>query len=58
MKAAAKSWLPYLDLMLSLQVSKERYAAPDGWETIPFFHAVYHPMPLLWQLFLADHAAL
>jgi hypothetical protein len=28
--------------MLSLQVSRERYAAPDGWETIPFFHAVYH----------------
>jgi hypothetical protein len=29
--------------MLSLQVSRERYAAPDGWDTIPFFHAVYHP---------------
>jgi hypothetical protein len=33
--------------MLSLQVSKERYAAPDGWETIPFFHAVYHPYAIL-----------
>ena len=29
--------------MLSLQVSRERYMAPDGWETIPFFPAVYHP---------------
>jgi hypothetical protein len=28
--------------MLALQVSRERYAGPDGWETIPFFHAVYH----------------
>jgi hypothetical protein len=42
-EGCGESWLPYLDLMLSLQVSRERYAAPDGWETIPFFHAVYHP---------------
>jgi hypothetical protein len=35
-------WLPRLDLMLSLQVSMERYAAPRDWEPIPFFHAVYH----------------
>jgi hypothetical protein len=35
-------WLPHLDLMLSLQVSMERYAAPGQWEPIPFFHAVYH----------------
>jgi len=28
--------------MLSLEVSRERYASPDGWETIPFFNAVYH----------------
>lgn len=35
-------WLPRLDLMLSLQVSMERYAAPGDWEPIPFFHAVYH----------------
>ncbi|HPC62293.1 MAG TPA: DUF6259 domain-containing protein [Verrucomicrobiota bacterium] len=41
-EGCGESWLPYLDLMLSLQVSRERYAAPDGWETIPFFHAVYH----------------
>ena len=28
--------------MLALQVSHERYAGPDGWDTIPFFSAVYH----------------
>jgi hypothetical protein len=41
-EGCGENWLPYLDLMLCLQVSRERYAAPDGWETIPFFHAVYH----------------
>jgi len=41
-EGCGEPWLPHLDLMLSLQVSRERYAAPDGWETIPFFHAVYH----------------
>jgi hypothetical protein len=42
-EGVGESWLPYLDLMLSLQVSKERYAGPDGWEPIPMFQAVYHP---------------
>ena len=42
-EGVGESWLPYLDLMLSLQVSKERYSAPDSWEPIPFFQAVYHP---------------
>ena len=46
-EGCGEPWLPYLDLMLSLQVSKERYAAPDGWETIPFFHAVYHTHAVL-----------
>jgi hypothetical protein len=41
-EGCGESWLPYLDLMLSLQVSKERYAGTNGWETIPFFNAVYH----------------
>ncbi|HWI58959.1 MAG TPA: DUF6259 domain-containing protein, partial [Bacillota bacterium] len=41
-EGCGEAWLPDLDLMLSLQVSKERYAGPDGWEPIPFFHAVYH----------------
>lgn len=43
-EGCGEPWLPYLDLMLSLEVSRERYAAPTvGWETIPFFQAVYHP---------------
>jgi hypothetical protein len=42
-EGCGEAWLPYLDLMLALQVSKERYAARDKWETIPFFQAVYHP---------------
>lgn len=41
-EGCGEAWLPYLDLMLSLQVSKERYLAQDGWEAIPFFQAVYH----------------
>lgn len=41
-EGCGEAWLPYLDAMLSLQVSMERYAAPGEWEPIPFFHAVYH----------------
>ena len=41
-EGCGENWLPYLDLMLALQVSRERYAGPNHWETIPFFHAVYH----------------
>ncbi len=42
-EGTGEAWLPHLDLMLSLQVSRERYAAPaDGVEPIPFFQAVYH----------------
>ena len=41
-EGCGEAWLPYLDLMLSLQVSMDRYAAPGAWEPIPFFHAVYH----------------
>jgi hypothetical protein len=37
-----ESWLPHLDLFLTLQVSKERYAGVGSWETIPLFQAVYH----------------
>jgi hypothetical protein len=36
-------WLPYLDLMLTLNVSDERTSGGDGpWSVIPFFPAVYH----------------
>ncbi len=43
-EGCGENWLPYLDLFLTLQVSRERYAPPnDGWEVVPFFQAVYHP---------------
>lgn len=42
-EGAGEAWLPSLDLMLTLQVSQERYSAPNsGWEPIPLFQAVYH----------------
>ena len=42
-EGAGEAWLPYLDLMLSLEVSRERYRPPTPrWEPIPFFQAVYH----------------
>lgn len=42
-EGCGEAWLPYLDLMLTLQVSRERYAPPgEGPEVIPFFQAVYH----------------
>jgi hypothetical protein len=45
-EGVGESWLPYLDLMLSLEVSRERYSGPDDWQTIPLFQAVYHPFAL------------
>ncbi|GMW01054.1 MAG: hypothetical protein AMXMBFR84_21910 [Candidatus Hydrogenedentota bacterium] len=47
-EGCGEAWLPYLDLMLSLQVSMERYANPGDWEPIPFFHAVYHGYALFY----------
>lgn len=47
-EGCGEAWLPHLDLMLSLQVSRERYAAPGEWEPIPFFHAVYHGYTVLY----------
>lgn len=48
-EGCGEAWLPHLDLMLTLQVSRERYAAiQDDWEVIPFFHAVYHPFGILY----------
>ncbi|NLZ07478.1 MAG: hypothetical protein GXY19_20100 [Phycisphaerae bacterium] len=47
-EGCGEAWLPHLDLMLSLQVSQERYAAPGQWEPIPFFHAVYHGYAVLY----------
>ncbi len=46
-EGAGETWLPELDLMLTLQVSQERYTAPgSGWDPIPFWQAVYHPFGL------------
>ena len=43
-EGCGEAWLPYLDLMLTLELSCERYRAlNDPWEVIPFFQAVYHP---------------
>ncbi len=48
-EGCSEPWLPYLDLMLTLQVSRERYAPVlDGWEPIPMFHAVYHDTAMLY----------
>lgn len=47
-EGCSEAWLPYLDLMLSLEVSRERYTGLDGWEPIPFFHAVYHDKALMY----------
>ena len=53
-EGTGEAWLPHLDLMLSLQVSMERYAAPGLWEPIPFFHAVYHGQ----AVFFGNYASL
>ena len=42
-EGCGETWLPHLDLMLTLEVSKERfYSIGHRWEVIPLFHAVYH----------------
>ncbi len=45
-EGCSEAWLPLLDLFLSLQVSKGRYAGSDGWRPIPLFQAVYHPVAI------------
>ncbi|MGC9052502.1 MAG: DUF6259 domain-containing protein [Candidatus Hydrogenedens sp.] len=45
-EGCGETWLPYLDLFLSLQVSKGRYAGGDGWQPVPLFQAVYHPIAI------------
>ena len=48
-EGCGEGWLPFLDLMLSLQVSRERSAATnDCWQPIPFFQVVYHPYCILY----------
>ena len=41
-EGCGEGWLPYLDMMLSLQVSLERYHGSGDWEPVPLFNAVYH----------------
>jgi hypothetical protein len=41
-EGCGESWLPHLDLMLSLQVSMERAGGRGDWEPLPMFQAVYH----------------
>jgi hypothetical protein len=41
-EGSGENWMPYLDLLLTLPVSRERYAGVTNTETIPFFQAVYH----------------
>jgi hypothetical protein len=41
-EGCGEAWMPHLDAMLTLQVSRERYAGAGPSETIPFFQAVYH----------------
>jgi hypothetical protein len=42
-EGGGESWLPALDLFLTLQVSQERYSDPaSGWEPLPLFQAIYH----------------
>lgn len=41
-EGSGEAWMPYLDVFLALQVSRERYAGVQGWEPIPLFQAVYH----------------
>lgn len=45
-EGCGEAWLPYLDLFLSLQVSKARYSGGDNWRPIPLFQAVYHPISI------------
>lgn len=41
-EGCGEAWLPYLDIMLSLQVSLERYDGSGEWDPVPLFNAVYH----------------
>lgn len=41
-EGSGEAWMPYLDVFLALQVSRERYAGAQDWEPIPLFQAVYH----------------
>jgi len=42
-EGSSESWIPHLDLFLTLEASRERYAGTGGWVTVPLFQVVYHP---------------
>jgi len=41
-EGSGETWMPYLDLFLTLEASRERYAGIQSIKTIPLFQAVYH----------------
>jgi hypothetical protein len=41
-EGSGEDWIPYLDLFLTLETSRERYAGIGNWEPIPLYQAVYH----------------
>lgn len=41
-EGSGEDWMPHLDLFLTLEASRERYAGSGSIETIPLYQAVYH----------------
>lgn len=41
-EGSGETWMPYLDLFLTLEASRERYMGIQDIQTIPLFQAVYH----------------
>jgi len=41
-EGSGEDWIPYLDLFLTLETSRERYLGVGDTETIPLYQAVYH----------------
>ncbi len=47
-EGVGEAWLPYLDAMLTLRVSMERFAGVGSREPIPFFPMVYHKYAIMY----------
>lgn len=41
-EGSGEDWMPYLDLFLTLEASRERYMGSGSTETVPLYQAVYH----------------
>jgi hypothetical protein len=41
-EGSGEDWIPYLDLFLTLETSRERYAGVGNLEPVPLYQAVYH----------------